>query len=273
LALFLLIHRLPGDRVTGSKESSMLRTMTRTGLLVLLGSLIAVPASAQIVQGLHFGGGWFIPRGLDSRVSGDTLVTNLTTPDTTQQLSFDISSFHSGQLFGEWLIEFGDHIEAGAGVGFYKGSAPSVYANFTHPGPDFSEIQQTLSLRIVPISGFVRFLPFGKPSTVQPYFGVGVSALNYRYVEDGEFIDSSQEVPAGSPIPTFPATYVATGTAVGPLAIIGIRVPIKGDIWAFTTEWRHQWGSGNTGGAAAGFLDDKIDLGGSNISFGFMMRF
>jgi hypothetical protein len=252
--------------VTGAKEISMLRTTTRTGLLVLIGSLIAVPASAQIVQALHFGGGWFIPRGYDSRVSGDVLVADLNPPDTTQQLTFNISDFNSGQLFGEWLLEFGDHIEVGAGVGYYKGSAPSFYTGYTDSSNNNANIEQTLSLRVVPISGFVRFLPFGKPSTVQPYFGVGVSALNYRYVEDGQFIDSSD-------LSIFPATYVATGTAVGPLAIIGIRVPIKGDIWAFTTEWRHQWGSGDTGGSAAGFLDDKIDLGGSNISFGFMMRF
>jgi len=238
----------------------MLRTMTRTGLLVLLGSLVAVPASAQIVQGLHFGGGWFIPRGLDSRVPGDVLVENL------NSLTFNKSDFNSGQLFGEWLVEFGDHIEAGAGVGFYKGSAPSFYTDYQDSSNNFANIEQTLSLRVVPISGFVRFLPFGRPSTVQPYFGVGVSALNYRYVEEGNFIDFSDNT-------IFPATYVATGTAVGPLAIIGLRVPIKGDIWAFTTEWRHQWGSGDTGGAAAGFLNNKIDLGGSNISFGFMMRF
>ncbi len=237
----------------------MLRKFARTSLLVLTGALVAVPASAQIVQALQLGGGAFIPKGYNSRVQGDVLDEDL------NSLLFRIKDFSSGQVFGEYLVELGDHIEVGAGVGFYRGSTPSVYADFTHP--DNSEIQQNLSLRVIPVSGFVRFLPFGRPTTVQPYVGVGVSALRFHYTESGEFIDFNDNNN------TFPARYVATGTAVGPLVLAGIRVPIKGDIWAFTTEWRYQAGAGSTGGTAAGFLNDKIDLGGSNVNFGLLVRF
>jgi hypothetical protein len=236
----------------------MLRTLTRASLLVLFCALIAPPASAQIVQALHVGGGAFFPRGDIGRVNGDVLIEDL------NSLVFHIGDFTSGQLFGEWLFQFGKHIELGAGVGYYSDGTASLYRDYYHP--DESEINQELHLRVVPVSGFVRFLPFGRPSTVQPYFGVGLSALNYRYAESGEFIDFSD-------FSTFHHQYVATGTAVGPLALAGIRIPIKGDIWAFTTEWRYQGGSGETGGIPAGFLNDKIDLGGNNWNFGFLMRF
>ena len=237
----------------------MLRKLTRASLLVLGCALIAAPASAQIVQAMHIGGGIFFPRGYEGRVGGDVLNEDL------NSLVFQIKDFKSGQLFGEWLFEFGNHIELGAGVGYYHGSTPSFYADYEDQR-DGSNIDQELSLRVVPVSGFVRFLPFGRPSTVQPYIGFGISALNYRYTESGEFIDFSDNT-------IFQHRYVATGTAVGPLALAGIRVPIKGDIWAFTTEWRYQAGSGNTGGIPAGFLNDKIDLGGNNWNFGFLMRF
>jgi hypothetical protein len=237
----------------------MVRKLARASLLVLFCALIAAPASAQIVQAMHIGGGAFFPRGDNGRVSGDVLVEDL------NSLTFHIGDFTSGQLFGEWLFQFGNHIELGAGVGYYHDSTPSYYTDYEDQR-DGSNIEQELSLRIVPISGFVRFLPFGRPSTVQPYFGVGLSALNYRYVESGEFIDFTDNT-------IFPHQYVATGTAIGPLVLAGIRVPIKGDIWAFTTEWRYQAGSGKTGGIPAGFLNDKIDLGGNHWNFGFLMRF
>ena len=42
---------------------------------------------------------------------------------------------------------------------------------------------------MVPISGVVRFLPFGQAGGFQPYVGGGVSAVNFRYSETGEFVD------------------------------------------------------------------------------------
>jgi hypothetical protein len=82
---------------------------------------------------------------------------------------------------------------------------PSIYALVTRP--DGSEIQQDLKLRIVPITGLVRFIPTGRHAAVQPYFGVGVAALKWHYAESGEFVDPSD----GS---IFRAQYIADGTEV-----------------------------------------------------------
>ena len=254
----------------------MLRVTLRVSGLVLAAALVAAPASAQIVQSLQISGGAFIPRGYSGRVTGDVLVADLDTLDFIKCRSANFEScivgqFTGGQLSGEWLVAFGNHVELGAGVGFYSRGTPSVYLCCTHPADQgFAEIQQNLDLRIAPITGVVRFLG-GRPGRVQPYVGVGIAALNFRYTESGEFIDYTN--PNASPLPTYNARYTAKGTAVGPLALAGLRIPVGGDVWGFTMEWRHQWGSGNTGGSPNGFLDNKIDLGGDNISFGVIVHF
>jgi hypothetical protein len=236
----------------------MVRNLIRATLLLLFTTLMAAPASAQIVQALHVGGGGFIPRGYDGRVSGDVLVEDL------NSLAFKVKDFSSGQVFGEWLVGVGNHVEVGASLGYYRGGAPTVYRDLTHPNG--TEIEQDLRLRIIPVTGMVRFLPIGRPSGVQPYVGIGLSALNYRYTESGEFVDYAD-------YSTFRERYIASGTAVGPVWALGVRFPINGDIWGLTTEWRYQMGSGKTGGLPKGFLNDKIDLGGSNINFGVLVRF
>jgi len=250
-----------------------MRTVLRTGGLLVALAFFAVPASAQIVQALHIGAGVFVPRGYDGRVGGDVLVEDLRDQDfrgcETSPISDCIYRFTGGQVFGEWLIGFGNHVEIGAGLGFYSRGVPSYYRDYTFP--DNSDIQQHLDLRVVPITGLVRFLA-GRPGTFQPYVGFGVSALNYRYTESGTFIDFNQLDTTGAFV-TFDDRFIASGTAVGPLILAGFRVPINGDIWGFTTEWRYQGGSGKTGGLANGFLGDRIDLGGNQVNFGLLVRF
>jgi hypothetical protein len=100
----------------------------------------------------------------------------------------------------------------------------------------------------------------------QPYVGGGIAILNFRYSESGEFVDTTT-------FEVFPATFVAKDTAIGGQLLAGMRLPLGGDIYALTIEGRYQWASGNTGGIDAGFLGDKIDLGGGFINFGFLIRF
>jgi hypothetical protein len=238
---------------------------------------IAAPASAQIVQSLQLGAGVFMPRGFSSRASGDVLVRDLDELDFPSCNAATLQScirkeFTGGQLSAEWLVAFGDHVEFGAGAGFYSRTRPTVYAGYTHDETkNFSEIQQELQLRVVPVTAMMRFLA-GHPGAFQPYVGVGISALNFRYSESGEFIDFDELIRSNT-FRTFPARYIATGTVAAPVVAAGLRVPIGGDIWGFTAEWRYQGGVGKTGGLDHGFLDDKIDLGGTSLLFGFLTRF
>ena len=189
--------------------------------------LLATPASAQIVQSIQGGFGAFFPRGYDSRDPADTVVADL---NDAQPLDFSIGEFRSADVFGEWDLQFGHHVEVGAGVGYYSSHVPSVYRDLVNS--DGSEIRQTLALRIVPLSAVVRFLPFGTARTAQPYVGAGVAALRWRYSESGQFVD-----PTDNSI--FSDRFAATGTTAAPLALIGLRVPLGGDIYGFSLEWRY----------------------------------
>src|SRR6186713_3082536 len=115
-------------------------------------------------QAIGFNVGYFALRGLDSRVDGDVLFADL------EPLLFEVDDFNFVTIGGEWLIGIGDYLEAGAGVGYYQRTVPSIYRHVTHS--DDSEIQQDLKLRVVPLTATVRFLPLGRGS-VQPYVGAG----------------------------------------------------------------------------------------------------
>src|SRR5437763_6963348 len=137
----------------------MLRLTIRVSGLMLVAALVAAPVSAQIVQSLQISGGAFIPRSYSGRVDHDVLVTDLDTLDFTRCSSENFESciskeFTGGQLSGEWLVAFGDHVEIGAGVGFYRRGTPSAYLDYGKPNG--SDIVQDLNLRIVPVSGVVR---------------------------------------------------------------------------------------------------------------------
>ena len=230
----------------------------------------AVPASAQVVHSIHLGAGLFLPRGLDSRTEGDVLRRNWlgeslgADPTLSDAMAFDISDFRGPQVFGEWTVGFGDHVEFGAGVGFYQRSVPTVYLDLIDENG--REIEQKLRLRVVPISGVVRFLPFGRAGDVQPYVGAGVALLNYRYSEQGRFVDPDT-------LDLFEQAYTATGNAPAGIALAGIRLPMGGDIYGLSLEWRYVFGAGDTGGLDAGFLGDKIDLSGSHLNAAITVRF
>ncbi len=235
------------------------------GILGLVALVAPATADAQITRvtgndyrqsvGVTFG--WFGARGEDARVSNDVLLANL------DFLAFDIKDFNTGTIAGEWLVGVGDYLEAGVGVGFQRRTVPSVYRDFTFD--DGFEIAQEMRLRIVPVTGTVRFLPLGRSASVQPYVGGGVSLLNWRYSEFGEFVDFTDDT-------IFNARYVASGNTVGPLVLAGIRAPVA-DTWLVGGEIRYQRGEGDTDASETGLLGSKIDLGGWSANFGIHFRF
>ena len=244
----------------------------RTGAIILFLSAVgaASPASAQVVQSIHFGAGIFAPRGFDSRVDNDVLLRDSlgeflpADPSLSDALAFEMADFRAGQLFGEWNIAFGDRLEVGAGVGFYKRSVPTVYYDVVDE--QGFDIDQTLSLRVIPLTAVVRFLPFGRAGDVQPYIGAGIGAFSYRYAEFGRFVDPET-------LDIFEDRFTTTGVAPGGVVLGGVRLPIGGDIYGLTLEGRYQFATGDTGGIDAGFLADKIDLGGFQFNVGLLVRF
>ncbi|HEV8316732.1 MAG TPA: hypothetical protein VGQ10_04955 [Vicinamibacterales bacterium] len=230
--------------------------LKRTGSILLLAcacvAALPEPAAAQR-QTLNFTIGYFTVRGEDARLAGDTLVEN------HDFLSFDFKDFNGATVGAEWLIPIGDYFEAGAGLGFYRRTVPSVYTNFVNT--DGTEIDQELRLRIIPLTATIRVLPLGR-SPVQPYLGVGVGLFNWRYSETGQFVDFSDNNSV------FRASYVASGNDVGPVAFGGLR--FAGDSFSGGGEIRYQRAEGDLDNR---FVGTKIDLGGWTYQFTFGFRF
>ena len=215
--------------------------------------MAAMPAAAAAQQTLNFSLGGFVPRGFDARVSGDTLVEN------RDLLVFEMGDFSGVSIGGEWLLPIGQYFEAGAGIGFYRRTVPTVYEDFVDN--DGSEIEQDLRLRLVPVSFTVRVLPLGQSNGVQPYFGAGLGIFNWRYSESGEFVDFRDDS-------IFRETYVADGNATGPIAFGGIR--FAGDAFSVGGEVRYHAAEADL---PEDFLGPKIDLGGWTYAFTFGLRF
>jgi opacity protein-like surface antigen len=234
----------------------------------LVAAALLAPATAQAqitrVTGsdtrhaitFHLGG--FFPKGEDSRVDDDTLVIN------RSSLLFDFGDLKGFSAGADWTVGLTDYLEAGADVSYYSSTVPSIYRDFVNN--DGTEIAQDLKLRLVPITASVRFVPTGRSSAVQPYIGVGVGFINWRYTETGEFIDFEQ----GSEV--FRASFKASGTEVAPVVIGGIRF-LATDVVTVGGEVRWHKATGDTGGISEGFLGEKIDLGGWTTNFSFGFRF
>ena len=232
---------------------------------VLLVAGLAAPASAQVVRvnpgdaknSVGFNLGYFAVRGEDSRVDGDVLLADL------DDLAFEIGDFSGFTFGGEWLYGIGDFVEVGVGLNYYQKTVTSVYRDFVDI--DGTEIVQDLKLKVLPITGTVRFLPLGRTAPVQPYVGGGIGFFNWRYTETGEFVDFSD----GS---IFRDRFEADGTAVGPVVLGGLRFPI-GDAMTTGVEFRWQKAEGDTKPAESKLLGEKIDLGGWTTSWNLHFRF
>lgn len=223
--------------------------------VLAVGLLSADPAFAQ--QALNFSVGYLTVRGEDSRVEGDVLVAN------RELFLFDFDDFNTMSLGAEWLAPLGDYFEIGAGIGFTSRGVDTIYEDFVRP--DESEIEQELKLRVIPITGTVRILPLGRHNAFQPYVGGGIGIYNWRYSETGDFIDFT--LPDR---PVFRASYVDSGTAIGPVAVFGARVLIGTNAF-IGGEVRYQQAEGDLD--ELDFLGPKIDLGGFNYLATFGVRF
>jgi hypothetical protein len=234
------------------------------GVALALAAVTPVPAEAQVVRvtgsdtrhAIGFNLGYFAVRGEDSRVDDDVLLADI------NDLLFEIGDFSGFTFGGEYLLGVSDYLEVGAGLGFYQKEVPSVYRDFEDI--DGSEIAQDLKLRIVPITATVRFLPIGREASVQPYVGAGIGIFNWRYSETGEFVDFFDDT-------VFRASFVGDGTAVGPVILGGVRVPV-GEAFSIGGEVRYQRANGDLP-LDQDFLTHKIDLGGITSQFTVNIRF
>jgi outer membrane protein W len=134
-----------------------------------------------------------------------------------------------------------------------------VYAEWVNE--DGSEIQQDLTLRIMPLTAVVRILPLGAKRAFQPYVGGGLGVYFWRYREAGEFLADDGSI--------FSDSFEQSGTSVGPVAVFGLKGRVSSTA-VVGVEGRYQWA---TGDLSQDFLGEKIDLGGFSILATFGYRF
>lgn len=226
-------------------------------VMVLMAVLVA-PSVSNAQQAVSFNLGGFVPRGETHRSADDVLRNNLNAGGDS--LLFEISDFNNVTVGAEWLIGLNDFIDAGLGIGYYSKTVPSVYADLTYPNG--REIEQDLSLRVVPFTATLRFLPIGRRDAFTPYIGGGVGVMRFRYQESGEFVDVRNDI--------FRDTFVASGAATGPVILGGARFPVGGlDVGG---EVRYQHALGDIS-AEDDFLGTKVDLGGFSYLLTFTVKF
>ena len=234
------------------------RRVVGVGLL-MAAAMVGRPAtaSAQVVLSLNLGLGVFMPRGEDSRVENDVWLKNLPV------YRFETKDFTGGELSGEWNFSFGDRVEVGLGGAWYQRTVATSYRDYTNP--DHSEIESRFKLRTFPMTGVIRLMPIGNARSFQPYIGGGVAVVNWRYSEVGDFIDFNDNNNV------YHARYIANGNKLGPVFLAGFKAPINGDVWAITMEGRYLRADGDL--STNDFLGSKIDLGGTSLRFGVLVRF
>jgi outer membrane protein W len=232
----------------------------RTVLIAALLAAVTVAAPAAAQQSLSLNIGYFTLRGTDSRVPGDTLVANLfATPPFA--LNYRISDFDNATYGVEWLAGVGDYFELGVGVNYYKSTVASSYLDLVDTNG--GEVGQDLTLRTVPITASFRFYPLTRRAAIQPYVGAGVSVIPWRYSEVGDFIDPDMAI--------FQWDYHDQGVAVGPVALVGLRVPL-GNAFAVGGEIRYVKAD-TTLDPTVGFQGNRLDLGGVTYQANFVIRF
>ena len=229
--------------------------------VVLFGAAFAPPAHAQS-QAVSFNIGYFAVRGVDARADTDVAKNELILGGPQDLLDYRLKDFNNATFGADWLFGLGDFLEGGVGVAYYNsGTVPSVSLLFENQA-DGSLIPQDLKLRVVPITATIRFLPLGRRSVVEPYIGGGLGVFVWRYSEAGQFVDADENI--------FSASYVASGTKVGPVVLGGVRIPFGN--YAIGGEVRYQRAEGDLGTTLAP-LATTVDLGGTTIQASFTIRF
>ncbi len=218
-------------------------------IALFVGFLNTPTASAQ--QSINFYVGGFVPRSFDARRGDDDVLF-----ENRRFLVFEMEDFRGATAGAEYLVQLGDFFDAGLGVGIYSRTSPAIFERLEHPNGDV--IEQDLKLRVVPFTATIRFLPLGHHDAIVPYIGGGVGIYRWRYQEVGDFVDFDDII--------FPDSFVATGSAVGPVVLGGVRFPVGSRGSGFGGEIRYQGGKGDLP-IDQGFAGRRIDLGGFNYLF------
>jgi hypothetical protein len=244
----------------------MRRILLSVTAVCFVAGFIATPvASAQQSVNLWVGG--FVPAPLDSRGENSGGRSNDVLVRDQDVFAFRFDRFTGPTFGGEYLVGLGNFFEAGAGLGYYQRTVPAIDRDFTDAAGN--NVVADFKLRIVPFTATFRALPFGHDAPIQPYVGAGVGVFGWRYSETGDFVLANLQISRGE-------INTASGAAVGPVVLAGVRVPIGPMAPGFEVRWQNARGTlpiTVPPTLGADFNGNVIDLGGFNYLFTFNIRF
>lgn len=244
-----------------------MRRLSLAAGLLALGVGVFAPSASYAQQSVNFYLGGFLPNSEDARTrqdggrSADVVVANL------DFLAYDTKDFNGAQLGDEYVVGIGEYLDAGLGVGLYRRTVPSVYADYVNDNG--AEIEQDIKLRMVPWTATVRLLPFGRAGLIEPYIGGGVTIVNWRYSEAGEFVDFFDNS-------VFRDSFVGSGTATGGTVLGGLMIPAGKWGIGYETRWQRVRADLPTDLGFATSRDGQqpwVDLGGWSHLVRFQVRF
>ena len=159
-------------------------------LFIFVGLLFLAPPYAVAGHGaLLFRLGAFSPTG-DSELWDHNV----------QTFDFDVADFNYVMGGIELDLQLKSYLDVAIGFDGYSRRVSSQYRDFIRE--DGTEIEQSFKLKVLPITGGLRFLPLRKFHKFIPHVATGVGLYYFDYQEDGEFIRAAS------------ITLIDTGTEV-----------------------------------------------------------
>ncbi|MDE0828247.1 MAG: hypothetical protein OSB03_03495 [Vicinamibacterales bacterium] len=175
-------------------------------LTLLLGAL-AIPGVADAQQVIGVSVGTFAAASESSRSPSDVIKARFQ--------AFDLGDLNNVVVGGDWMLAFGEYLEAGAGLEFYQKTVSGTLP--LSPPPSDVELALDMTVRTISVPITARFFPLTRNARVQPYVGGGATIHFWRYTEDSTLnlgTLSSQ------------SSVIDQGITLGPVVFGGARVPV-----------------------------------------------
>ena len=208
-------------------------------LTLLLGAL-AIPGVADAQQVIGVSVGTFAAASESSRSPSDVIKARFQ--------AFDLGDLNNVVVGGDWMLAFGEYLEAGAGLEFYQKTVSGTLP--LSPPPSDVELALDMTVRTISVPITARFFPLTRNARVQPYVGGGATIHFWRYTEDSTLnlgTLSSQ------------SSVIDQGITLGPVVFGGARVPV-GPAVSLGAEVRYRIREARLTGPV--FTGTTLDLGG-----------
>jgi opacity protein-like surface antigen len=237
---------------------------------------IAIPGAPATAQNAGNGYLFHAPRatiGIRGGYSGATAGSDVF-DDVTKQLTLNKRDFASLTIGADIGFRITSKLDFTLDAGYSRSSHKSEYRDFVDNND--LPIEQSTTFERIPLTANLKLhlAPTGRsighfawiPSRIVPYVGGGIGMMQYRFRQEGDFVDFNTNA-------VFPST-IDTGAdgkdwAFVEQAMAGAEYNFS-PMLGVTLDARYLHGRGNLGTAFSGY--DKIDLSGVSASVGLSVR-